>query len=126
MTRCPGCHVGPEDECEAGCPATLLVRIGWTAEQAADILEGRPPRGPEVCPCENEQPDPCPACGARVDGPDACQAKPRTLMAVIDSTPLLPPVRPTSDAAADEFVDRVCAALELTPAEEELVRALRR
>lgn len=40
---CPGCHVGPDDECEAGCPATGLERIGWTREQAADILAGRFP-----------------------------------------------------------------------------------
>lgn len=49
MTGCPGCHVGPEDECEAGCPASLLVRLGWTPEQAEDILSGRwPRRGPDL------------------------------------------------------------------------------
>jgi hypothetical protein len=34
---------------------------------------------PEFCPCENETPDPCPACGATVSGDDdvrgVCQAK---------------------------------------------------
>lgn len=33
---------------------------------------------PKYCPCENEMPDPCPACGATVAGNDkvkgACQA----------------------------------------------------
>lgn len=41
---CPGCHVGADDECEAGCPATTLVLIGWTPEQAEDILAHRIPR----------------------------------------------------------------------------------
>lgn len=35
--------------------------------------------GPEYCPCENEMPDPCPACGATVSGNDPvegiCQAR---------------------------------------------------
>lgn len=44
MTECPGCGVGPEDECVPGCPATGLERVGWTREQAADILAGRFPR----------------------------------------------------------------------------------
>jgi hypothetical protein len=34
---------------------------------------------PEFCPCENEMPDPCPACGATVSGKDrvhgVCQAR---------------------------------------------------
>ena len=34
---------------------------------------------PNYCPCENETPDPCPACGATVDGKDSvrgvCQAR---------------------------------------------------
>lgn len=34
---------------------------------------------PDYCPCENETPDPCPACGATVFGDDhvngVCQAK---------------------------------------------------
>lgn len=34
---------------------------------------------PEFCPCENEMPDPCPACGATVGGNDKvrgiCQAR---------------------------------------------------
>jgi hypothetical protein len=33
----------------------------------------------DYCPCDAEQPDPCPACGARVDGNDPvrgrCQAR---------------------------------------------------
>jgi hypothetical protein len=33
---------------------------------------------PKYCPCENETPDPCPACGATVEGKDkvrgVCQA----------------------------------------------------
>lgn len=33
---------------------------------------------PKYCPCKNERPDPCPACGATVEGNDAvhgvCQA----------------------------------------------------
>jgi hypothetical protein len=34
---------------------------------------------PDYCPCEDEQPDPCPACGATVKGDDpvrgVCQAR---------------------------------------------------
>jgi len=34
---------------------------------------------PDYCPCENETPDPCPACGATVSGNDpvrgVCQAR---------------------------------------------------
>lgn len=34
---------------------------------------------PDYCPCENEKPDPCPACGATVEGNDpvrgVCQAR---------------------------------------------------
>ena len=41
---CPGCHVGPDDECEAGCMATRLEAIGWSRDQARDILEGKLPR----------------------------------------------------------------------------------
>lgn len=29
---------------------------------------------PEFCPCDNDLPDPCPACGARV-GYDTCKAR---------------------------------------------------
>jgi len=40
MKSCAGCHVGPDDECEAGCPASLLVNCGWSPEQAERILDG--------------------------------------------------------------------------------------
>lgn len=34
---------------------------------------------PRYCPCENDTPDPCPACGASVNGSDpvrgVCQAR---------------------------------------------------
>jgi len=34
---------------------------------------------PDYCPCENEQPDPCPACGATASGNDpvhgVCQSR---------------------------------------------------
>lgn len=34
---------------------------------------------PDYCPCKNESPDPCPACGATVSGHDkvrgVCQAR---------------------------------------------------
>lgn len=47
---------------------------------------------PDYCPCENEEPDPCPACGATVGGKDpvhgCCQARynrraPRPLLQII-------------------------------------------
>ena len=44
MKSCAGCGVGPDDECEPGCVATVLVRVGWSAEQAEDILLGKMPR----------------------------------------------------------------------------------
>lgn len=50
ITPCAGCHVGPDDECIPGCPATLLVNVGWSPERAAEILagpSGYPPRPPE-------------------------------------------------------------------------------
>lgn len=31
------------------------------------------------CPCENEQPDPCPLCGASVENLDGCKAADNTL-----------------------------------------------
>lgn len=38
-----------------------------------------PGQRPEYCPCENDMPDPCPACGATVEGNDPvygiCQAR---------------------------------------------------
>lgn len=33
------------------------------------------------CPCENETPDPCPLCGASVDGLEGCKAADMTLPA---------------------------------------------
>lgn len=34
---------------------------------------------PDYCPCENDAPDPCPACGATIEGNDEvrgiCQAR---------------------------------------------------
>jgi len=44
MKSCAGCGVGPDDECEPGCVASVLVRVGWTPEQAEDILSGKVPR----------------------------------------------------------------------------------
>lgn len=36
---------------------------------------------PEYCPCDDDKPDPCPACGATISGKDKvfgrCQAKRR-------------------------------------------------
>jgi hypothetical protein len=33
----------------------------------------------QKCPCENEQPNPCPLCGASVENLDACKAADSTL-----------------------------------------------
>ena len=47
---------------------------------------------PDYCPCENETPDPCPACGATAEGNDpvrgVCQARfmgppPRSLLDLV-------------------------------------------
>ena len=44
-------------------------------EQLLKMLHTTPP---EFCPCESESPEPCPACGATIDGKDPvrgiCQA----------------------------------------------------
>jgi hypothetical protein len=58
----------------------------WADEIIAAYEAATGPR-PDYCPCENEQPDPCPACGATV-ATGSCQARYR------GSSPYTPPQGP--------------------------------
>lgn len=44
------------------------------SEQMAEALKSVKHWAVSRCPCKNEQPDPCPLCGATVDGLEACKA----------------------------------------------------
>ena len=44
------------------------------ADTLREALQAFVTWGEQQCPCENEQPDPCPLCGASVENGDICKA----------------------------------------------------
>lgn len=69
----------PAQLVDASAHDAAIAALTAELQQCREALDGFVQWASKKCPCENEQPNPCPLCGASVESLEPCKAADSTL-----------------------------------------------